>query len=412
MSFIKTPIKGMRDILPSDMQLREYVTNEIKKVYLNFGYDLIETPCVEHIENLTSKQGGENEKLIFKILKRGEKLEESIKEEIDLSDCGLRYDLTLPLSRFYANNINELNAPFKSLQIGNVWRADRPQKGRYRQFTQCDIDILGEPTSLAEIDLITALSTLLNKFKCINYKIRINDRRILSAMALYSSFELKHLDNLLISLDKLDKIGIEGVSNELINSEFEKEKVENYLNLFNTNYIGSPTDYCKDKFNEYLDFSVIQNLDNIINTLKDTTNVNIYFDPTLVRGMSYYTGPIFEIESSDFSGSIGGGGRYDQMIEKFTNISVPACGFSIGFERLIAILIDKKFKIPNNYEKCAIIIEKDISTKKLNAILKEANDLRSENKIVKVLYRNKNAKHQKEVLLSDNYTNIKEYFND
>lgn len=187
MAMKKKPVTGMKDILPKEMAIRDYCIALIKDTYKTFGFNSMETPCVEHIENLNSKQGGENEKLIFKILKRGEKLKiDEAKEELDLVDGGLRYDLTVPLCRYYSNNANELPSPFKALQMGNVWRADRPQRGRYRQFMQCDIDILGEPTILAEIELILATTTLLGKLDFKNFTIRINDRRILKAMAAYS----------------------------------------------------------------------------------------------------------------------------------------------------------------------------------------------------------------------------------
>ena len=209
MSLKKKPVTGMKDITPREMEIRDYVIGLIKETYGKFGFSSIETPCVEHIENLSSKQGGENEKLIFKILKRGEKLKlETAQCEADLVDGGLRYDLTVPLSRYYSNNANELPAPFKALQMGNVWRADRPQRGRYRQFMQCDIDILGEPSILAEIELILATSTLVGKLDFENFTIRINDRRILKAMAAYSGFAPESYDTVFIILDKLDTIGL------------------------------------------------------------------------------------------------------------------------------------------------------------------------------------------------------------
>ena len=211
MALKKKPVTGMKDILPAEMEIRDYVIGLIKETYRSFGFSSIETPCVEHIENLCSKQGGDNEKLIFKILKRGEKLNlAEAKEEADLVDGGLRYDLTLPLSRYYANHSNELPAPFKALQMGSVWRADRPQRGRYRQFMQCDIDILGEPSNLAEIELILATTSLLGKLDFNNFTIRINDRRFLKAMAAYSGFEEKDYDSVFITLDKMDKIGLQG----------------------------------------------------------------------------------------------------------------------------------------------------------------------------------------------------------
>ena len=223
----KKPVTGMKDILPREMEIRNYVMNLIKETYGMFGFVNIETPCVEHIENLSSKQGGENEKLIFKIMKRGEKLKlETAQSDADLVDGGLRYDLTVPLSRYYSNNANELPSPFKALQMGNVWRADRPQRGRYRQFMQCDIDILGEPTILAEIELIQATSTLVGKLDFQGFTIRINDRKILKAMAAYSGFPEEAYDEVFIILDKMDKIGLEGVEEELVKAGYEKEKAE------------------------------------------------------------------------------------------------------------------------------------------------------------------------------------------
>ncbi|MFQ7043102.1 MAG: ATP phosphoribosyltransferase regulatory subunit, partial [[Ruminococcus] lactaris] len=206
MALKRKPVTGMKDILPGEMEIRDYVISLIKETYRTFGFSSIETPCVEHIENLCSKQGGDNEKLIFKILKRGEKLKlAEAKEEADLVDGGLRYDLTVPLSRYYANHSNELPAPFKALQMGNVWRADRPQRGRFRQFMQCDIDILGEPSNLAEIELILATTTTLGKLGFKNFEIRINERRILKAMAAYSGFAEEEFDTVFIILDKMDK---------------------------------------------------------------------------------------------------------------------------------------------------------------------------------------------------------------
>ena len=230
MALSKKPVNGMKDILPAEMEIRDYVTSVIKDTYRSFGFTPIETPCMENIANLSNKQGGENEKLIFKVLKRGEKLNlETAKEEADVVDFGMRYDLTVPLSRFYANHANDLPTPFKALQIGSVWRADRPQRGRYRQFTQCDIDILGEPSNLAEIELITATTTTIGRLGFKNFEIRINERRILKAMAAYSGFEEKDYDSIFITLDKMDKIGLEGVAAELEEEGYAKESIDKYL---------------------------------------------------------------------------------------------------------------------------------------------------------------------------------------
>ena len=398
MSFIKIPIKGTRDFLPEDMALREYVLKIMKETYATFGFEIIGTPCLEHIENLTSKQGGDNEKLIFKILKRGEKLNmENIKESNDLVDSGLRYDLTVPLSRFYANNMNELNSPFRAFQTGFVWRADRPQKGRYREFMQCDLDIFGEKTNLAEIELITAVTTFLRNLNFQNFQIKINDRRILTSMVKFSGLEVEKTDEILISLDKLDKIGFAGVKEELVKNNFEEEKVERYLELFQHD-AQNITDFCKDF---ELEENIIKNLEEIMHIVSQNVEANLVFDPTLVRGMGYYTGPIFEISVEDLGSSIGGGGRYDKMVEKYANISVPAAGFSIGFERLVLLLKERGFKIPKNKEKKVYIINQ-LDEKIFNEIQKERNA----GKIVKVAYRNKNYKHQKEILESDGYTII------
>ena len=233
MALKKKPVTGMKDMMPAEMEVRDYVIGLIKETYKTFGFSSMETPCVEHIENLCSKQGGDNEKLIFKILKRGEKLKlDTAKEEADLVDGGLRYDLTVPLSRYYANHANELPSPFKALQMGNVWRADRPQRGRFRQFMQCDIDILGEPSNLAEIELILATTALLGKLDFKNFTIRINDRRFLKAMAAYSGFKEEDYDSVFITLDKMDKIGLHGVTAELLESGFTQEMVDKYGRLF------------------------------------------------------------------------------------------------------------------------------------------------------------------------------------
>ena len=318
MSMKKKPVTGMKDILPREMEIRDYVIGLIKQTYATFGFTSMETPCVEHIENLSSKQGGENEKLIFKILKRGEKLRlAEAKEEADLVDGGLRYDLTVPLSRYYANNAAELPAPFKALQMGNVWRADRPQRGRYRQFMQCDIDILGEATNLAEIELILATTTLLGKLDFSNFTIRINDRRILRAMAAYSGFPADSYDTVFIILDKMDKIGLDGVAEELAKEGYPQDAVDRYLELFRVitpDAAGVQT--AKEKLEGYLDPADADALAEIIETVDaiKRADFRIVFDPTLVRGMSYYTGPIFEIAMDEYGGSVGGGGRYDEMI--------------------------------------------------------------------------------------------------
>ena len=416
MALKKKPVTGMKDILPKEMEIRNYVMNMIRETYGTFGFCSIETPCVEHIENLCSKQGGENEKLIFKILKRGEKLKLDTAEcEADLVDSGLRYDLTVPLSRYYSNNANELPSPFKALQMGNVWRADRPQRGRFRQFMQCDIDILGEPTYLAEIELVLATTTLLGKLDFKNFTIRINDRRILKAMAAYSGFAPESFDTVFIILDKMDKIGLEGVREELEKEGFEKACVDKYLAMFEeiTNDVQGVR-YVKEKLDGVLDPEYANGLELIMNSVDavKTADFKIAFDPTLVRGMSYYTGPIFEISMDEFGGSVGGGGRYDEMIGKFTGNNTCACGFSIGFERIIMLLMERGFQIPQTGTKKALLIEKNMPAEGMMKVLKQAEEDRKNGCIVTIAVMKKNKKFQKDQLKEEGYEEIVEFFAD
>ena len=410
----KKPVTGMKDILPAEMQVRDYVTGLIKETYKSFGFSPIETPCVEHIENLCSKQGGDNEKLIFKIMKRGEKLNlETAQSEADLTDSGLRYDLTVPLSRFYSNNANDLSTPFKALQMGSVWRADRPQRGRFRQFVQCDIDILGEPTCLAEIELILATTTLLGKLNFKDFKVRINERRILKAMASYSGFTEDQYDQVFIILDKMDKIGWDGVKAELIESGYPEANVEKYVTMFDEmEKAEDALAYLSEKLSGVLEEDVIENLRTIRTSVEATaaSQFQLVFDPTLVRGMSYYTGTIFEIEMAEFGSSVAGGGRYDKMIGKFTGKDTPACGFSIGFERIITILMEQNFQVPGTSGKKAFLIEKNMPAEKLCEVLKEAKAEREAGAQVLVALMNKNKKFQKEQLSKEGYTEFKEFF--
>ena len=405
----------MKDISPREMEIRDYVIRMIKDTYGSFGFSSIETPCVEHIENLSSKQGGENEKLIFKILKRGEKLKlDTAGSEADLVDGGLRYDLTVPLSRYYANNANDLPSPFKALQIGNVWRADRPQRGRYRQFMQCDIDILGEPTILAEIELILATSTLVGKLDFKNFTIRINDRKFLKAMAAYSGFPEESYDTVFIILDKMDKIGLDGVAEELAKEGFAQESIDKYLNLYKE--VTPDLDgvrFLKDKLADVLDPKTAEDMETIIasvNAVK-TADFQIVFDPTLVRGMSYSTGPIFEISIDGFGGSVGGGGRYDEMIGRFTGNQTCACGFSVGFERIVMLLLERDYQVPKKGRKMAFLLEKGISRENMLNAFKEAETLRKEGCQVSMNMMKKNKKFQKDQLMAEGYEEIREFFN-
>ena len=410
MALKKKPVTGMKDMLPKEMEIRDYVIHLIKETYKTYGFSSMETPCVEHIENLCSKQGGDNEKLIFKILKRGEKLKiDEAKEENDLVDGGLRYDLTVPLARYYANHMSELPSPFKAMQIGNVWRADRPQKGRFRQFMQCDIDILGEPGILAEIELILATTAMLGKLNFQNFTVCINDRNILKAMAAYSGFKEEDYDEVFIVLDKMDKIGKEGVAAELQELGYGKESVEAYLGLFDE--VTPDVEgirYLKEKLGSCLSSETAEGMETIISSVEEAREAKfgIRFDPTLVRGQSYYKGTIFEVTMDDFGGSVAGGGRYDKMIGKFTGQDTPACGFSIGFERIVMLLLENGYEVPRKGAKKAYLLEKNMPKEGMLKVLSMAKTDREAGKQVLIVNMKKNKKFQKEQLQAEGYEEI------
>ena len=416
MALKKKPVTGMKDVMPAEMEIRDYLIGLIKDTYKTFGFQSMETQCVEHIENLCSKQGGDNEKLIFKILKRGEKLKiDEAKEENDLVDGGLRYDLTVPLARYYSNHANELPSPFKALQIGSVWRADRPQKGRFRQFVQCDIDILGEASNLAEIELILATTAMLGKLDFKNFTVCINDRNILKSMAAYSGFKEEDYDEVFIVLDKMDKIGPEGVEAELIEMGYTSESVKTYLSLFDE--VASDVSgvrYLKEKLGDYLSDETADGLELIMSSVEAAKECDfkLQFTPTLVRGQSYYTGTIFEVTMDDFGGSVAGGGRYDKMIGKFTGQDTPACGFSIGFERIVMLLLENGYKVPGGRQKKAYLLEKKLPKEAMLKVLALAKADREAGRQVLIVNMKKNKKFQKEQLIEDGYTEIADCYAD
>lgn len=416
MALKKKPVTGMKDVMPAEMEIRDYLIGLIKDTYKTFGFQSMETPCVEHIENLCSKQGGDNEKLIFKILKRGEKLKiDEAKEENDLVDGGLRYDLTVPLARYYSNHANELPSPFKALQIGSVWRADRPQKGRFRQFVQCDIDILGEASNLAEIELILATTAMLGKLDFKNFTVCINDRNILKSMAAYSGFKEEDYDEVFIVLDKMDKIGPEGVEAELIEMGYTSESVKTYLSLFDE--VASDVSgvrYLKEKLGDFLSDETADGLELIMSSVEAAKECDfkLQFTPTLVRGQSYYTGTIFEVTMDDFGGSVAGGGRYDKMIGKFTGQDTPACGFSIGFERIVMLLLENGYKVPGGRQKKAYLLEKKLPKEAMLKVLALAKADREAGRQVLIVNMKKNKKFQKEQLIEEGYTEIVDCYAD
>lgn len=369
-----TPVKGTADYLPGEVRIRDYLQNTIIETYRSCGFERISTPIIEDAENLDKSDGGENLNLIFKILKRGEKFDEALAsgDPKELSDLGLRYDLTLPLTRYYANNRAKLPNPFKVIQTDRVYRAERPQKGRMREFVQCDIDIIGDDSYAAEVELITTTAKALHSIGFSNFEIRINDRRLLRGLIEHCGFEgSENCDSICISLDKLDKIGIDGVRDELISKGFEEKGVGELCKMLEGDGLTL------DKAAELLGGGdAAENLKKIISSvsLLAGDSYKVVYDMTLVRGQGYYTGTVFEIRSPDFRGAIGGGGRYDNLIGKFIGENIPAVGFSIGFERIAAILLDQNYRIPTQRKRIAVIYGEE----EFIDAMKKAEELRLE----------------------------------
>lgn len=394
-------LKGMKDILPQEQKLRDYIQNKILETYRSAGFERISTPIIEDIENLDKSDGGDNLNLIFKILKRGEKLDEAVAtgNPKEFSDMGLRYDLTLPLTRFYAANKENLTNPFKVIQTDRVYRAERPQKGRLREFIQCDIDILGDSSNNAEVELIdvTARAMMAIGFK--DFTININDRRILRNMLLTMGFSAESLDSVCISFDKMDKIGADGVKAELVEKNFPENAVNALYDFISSGAENITLDQVASKCS---DVSVADDLKYIIASSEKVAGgkYKIAYCPSLVRGQGYYTGAVFEIACPQFSGAVGGGGRYDNLIGKFTGQAVPAVGFSIGFERICGILLEQGYKIPDEKEKCAVLYEEGID---FAEVLKKAEELRKDYNVA-VFKMNKKAGPQFAMLEKNGFT--------
>ena len=433
MKFIQTPVKGMQDFLPEDMALRQHVLGLIRETYGRYGFTEIETPVMEHIENLTGKNGGENEKLIFKVEKRGRELEKALgkvrgSEDMasdaagtEIADSALRYDLTVPLCRYYSCHKNELPTPFKALQIGNVFRADRPQKGRFRQFTQCDIDIIGDNSVMAEIELIAATSGALHRIFAevgvSGFTVHIGDRRILRAMAKSAGFSEEEYDDVFIILDKMDKIGLDGVREDLLANGYAEDKVDRYVGYFRLYQEGKAEDVasfiestCADAIEE----GAAKDLELIMSAARAmiSEDITLKFDPTLVRGMSYYTGTIFEISIDNYSFSIAGGGRYDKMVGRFCGQDAPACGFSIGFERIVTILKDLNWKEEGAGTKKAYLVDMKGAAGRVTEVFGKAAAERADGMTVVVQPLKKNAKFQVETLEKSGYTDILKVYSD
>lgn len=402
------PASGMRDFLPQDVSLRDWAATVILRTYQQFGFTRIETPALEHINLLRRGEGGENLQLIFEVLKRGDKLERELStapvNRSELADLGLRFDLTVPLVRFYAHNQGSLPTPLKAIQLGPVWRAESPQQGRFRQFTQCDIDIIGVKSESAEMELIQATSTALLELGFKDFTVRINDRRILTELAQFCEFSEDRFEHVFISLDKLDKIGVEGVRKELRSVDHLGEASDKLISILETIMAVDDFEKVKSALPQTILPEVFTGLKNVIDAIEKISGgaYKIKFDPTLVRGMGYYTGQIFEISNPGYSSSIAGGGRYDKMVGKFAGRDTPACGFSIGFERIINILADSGFKPPCASQKIAMIFESDRDP--LPEVLSAAAKLRTDGVIVSLLPRKKDMRKQLDALLAQEYT--------
>ena len=375
-----TSVKGTNDYLPNEVEIRDYLQERILSVYKENGFEHIITPAIEDIENLDKSDGGENLNLIFKIMKRGDKLDKALASgvtaanENELADMGLRYDLTLPLSRYYANNKDKLTLPMKCIQIDRVYRAERPQKGRLREFIQCDIDIIGSESTDSEIELILTTTKALDAIGLKNYKVKLNDRRLLRAVLQSFGFAENDLDSVCITFDKMDKIGLTGVVEELTEKGFAKDAVDNFEKFL------SEGDFTLESLKSRLeDKTPAESLEHIIDTVNELTGnaFELVFDLSLVRGQGYYTGTVFEVESIDFKGAVAGGGRYDHLIGKFLNEDIPAVGFSIGFERIFGILKNNGISIEQRADKIAVVYEDG----QLKDAVKAADALRAQGKI-------------------------------
>lgn len=333
-----TPTEGMRDYLPSENSIRDRLMQQIREVYRASGFRAIETPAVECLENLENSDGGDNLKLIYRLEKRGQKLEKAIEvgDFAHLCDLGMRYDLTLPLSRYYACHKNDLETPFKCIQIGRVYRAERPQKGRLREFVQCDIDILGSDSMDCEVELISVTAEALLAVGIDEFRVRVNHRNLLRNLIIWCGFPAEASDTVCVTVDKADKIGFDGVKDELIGKGFGEEASDKLIGILTGDLrLETLAAYgCAEEA------ALLSDLLTKTNALADG-KYEIIFDATLVRGQGYYTGTVFEIECPAFGGTVAGGGRYDNLIGKFCGETVPAVGFSIGFERIFSVLLER-----------------------------------------------------------------------
>ena len=402
------PPRGTRDLLPDAVGRREAVIAELARTYGRFGFRRIETPSIEDIGRLSWGEGGDNEKLIYRILRRG--LDAVVPAGTplgDLVDLGLRYDLTVPLTRFYANNSGKLPSPFRSMQIGSVWRAERPQKGRYRQFTQCDIDTIGEPSVLAESELLEGTLAALGAIGIDRVTVRVNDRRLLAAIAAEAGVAVEALGSFYVTLDKLDKIGWQGVKSELAGRGYDEivgGRCEEIIGLLAS--AETPVE-AVDRAADLLPrlpeavpadlVTTFEALERIISA-EAARGHDARLDATIVRGMGYYTGQIFEFAHPDAPSSIAGGGRYDDLIGRSLGKAVPACGISIGFDRVVEMA---SFATPDLG--VAVLYGDD---EPATDVLETARRLRSSGGSAALVVRRGQTRLQLEALKTEGYTSF------
>jgi len=400
------PARGMRDLLPAQVELRDHCAAVIQRAYERFGYRRVETPAVEHIGLLTGSGGGENEKLIFRILKRGEKLDLEAGGGLDeLVEFGLRYDLTVPLARFYAEHAAELPNPFRALQIGPVWRAERPQRGRYRQFTQCDIDILGEAGELAEVELIQATSAALSALGLTDFQVRLNDRRLLAALVRGCGFAEGALPEVFIAVDKLDKVGLEGVLEEVRGKGHPDGALRRLQDALAAALAPEAARGAPVPEGVALDAEGEAAAERLaaVRTLASPglpPGVELLFDPTLVRGMGYYTGALFEVSVPGYPFSFAGGGRYDRMLGGLIGREVPACGFSIGFERVVLALEERGVQPEGRPSRVALLHAPELSAA---VVVAAAGLLRAAGRAVATLPQRKKLARQLDELATQGF---------
>ena len=402
------PVRGTKDYLPKEMAIREQVKSTILNTYKSFGFMQVGTPVLEDINNLLGSDGGDNLKLIFKVLKRGEKLDlkKDNLTEHDIVDYGLKYDQTVPLVRMFCNNQNDLPVPFKSIQIDYSFRADRPQRGRLRQFTQCDIDILGDPSINAEIDIINTTSKTFAALGFKDFVCKVNDRRILSDIIASSGFSKNDEAEICISLDKLDKIGFNGVFEELVSKNFSKNNSQTLLT--NIEKITTSPNFAESLLCAGVNPEIVKNLQTVLDSVNAVSKngFKAIFDITIVRGQGYYTGLVYEFYMPGLSGACAGGGRYDRMIEKMTGKPVPAVGLGLGFEPTCMLIMEQNQKFSSKPTTAVVYRPEDNFVE----VLKYIESINNETNASAVLAK-KNLGHQLETLKQNGFTHFCNFSN-